>query len=224
MNSTYPSQLFYNAHCQHHHPVKHLLLIGYLFKNWKDFISEYYRPNENDSSIAKLINVSKKPIRAKQALDRKVYDLLVNANSLRVASEITGCSVNYVKKIALLNDIHIDTRAQKLFVEERDLIVGFAEKGLTSLDISKQLKCSIGAVDQIISQTKGLVEKRKTIRFEHLKERHRESIRNSLKLCTHRGEIQKQERSSYTWLYKNDREWLYLNLPPAIPRHERYKM
>jgi len=32
------------------------------------------------------------------------------------------------------------------------------------------------------------------------------------------------EGAAYTWLYKNDSQWLYKTLPSAIPREERSKI
>jgi hypothetical protein len=213
----FPAPLFYQPNC-HHHPAKHLLLIGMLFGDWKSFICAYERTKVN--SQKQLVDLH--PKNQSNELEDKIVRLIKSEMSMRQVSMLTQTSIGFIKRVAKINSLHVDMRAKKLFEPQKILIVKLAKKGMSTSDIAKQRGCSVGAVEHIISQTKGLVEIRKKVRFLSLRNRHRATISSAIKEYRRRIDIQKAVRASYTWLYKNDKEWLYRSLPPAVPRSKRY--
>ena len=86
------------------------------------------------------------------------------------------------------------------------------------------MRCSVGAVEQILTQFPAVKKLREKLRYYQKRYRHRQSIIFHLRKRSRatRGEIQKQLRASYYWCYKHDKKWLYQNLPSESPRGERY--
>ena len=213
----YPASLFYQPNC-HHHPIKHLLLIGMLFGDWKSFIRAYECTDINTQTKLESAHPMPKP----RNNEVEIISMIKRGTSMRQASILTQTSIGYIKRVAMANRLDVDTRPQKIFIPEKAFIITLAEKGMRAIDIAERLGCCTGAVEQIISQTEGLVDTRKTLRFLKLRTRHRSMMNNAIKNYSRRIDIQKAMRSSYSWLYKNDKEWLYKNLPPAVPRSRRY--
>ena len=143
--------------------------------------------------------------------------------SMSSLADKTGRSVIYIKKVACLNSVKVGTRSKKLFKTEKEEIKALAEMGESAITIAEKFECSVGAIEQIVSQVPGIVERRKRIRFIKTRNKHRSIIQEKVKECSHRTDIQKAARTAYTWLFQNDKEWLNATLPPAIPRKVRYR-
>jgi len=219
-NNAYPASIFYQQNCQHH-PLKHLLIIGYLFENWDVFIKAY---NQDSRSTSFSVSGSKKvSVSIVDDNEIEIIAHLKNGESMRNVAKRVNRSVGYVKKLAHLNDVKTESRAQKLFQTERVAVINLAKQGHSSSRIASALECCVGAVEQIMSQTAGLIEERKRIRFIHNRDKHRAIILKLVNIHTRRTDIQSAARADYTWLYKHDKEWLYSKLPPAIAREKRYK-
>lgn len=218
-NTAYPASLFYQQNCQHH-PLKHLLLIGFLFEHWEGFINAYSQVIQLQSLPSPRVTKTLLPVNNNE---KDIIALLTTGSSMRITAETIHRSVGYVKKIAYLNDIETSSRAKKLFETEKRLVVELATKGEPATSIAKLLKCSAGAIEQIISQIPGLVHERKIIRFERNRDKCRKVILNLVGAHSRRTDIQSAARGQYTWLYKHDREWLYSVLPNAVSRKHRYK-
>ena len=218
--STYPANLFYQPDCQHH-PFKHLLIIGFLFESWDVFIKAY---NEDSRSTQFPVSCSEK-VSVSIVDDNKVeiIEHLKNGESMRNVAKNFNRSVGYVKKLAFLSDVKTGSRAQKLFRSERDVVISLARQGHSTSMIASEVKCCVGAVEQIMSQTVGLIEERKRIRFLSNRDRHRAKILALTQTYSRRTDIQKKARASYTYLFKHDNKWLNEFLPASIARKDRYK-
>lgn len=215
----YPASMFYQQNCQHH-PIKHLLLIGLLFETWDGFIKAYSQTTQLPSLAS---------LRAPNALslvdnnEKDIIALLTAGKSMRSVAETVHRSVGYIKKVAYLGNFQVNSRAKRIFEAEKGLIIQLAKKGKASASIAKSLKCSVGAIEQIISQIPGLVQERKLIRFVRRRNMYRKVILNLVELHSRRTDIKSAASRQYTWLYKHDKEWLYGVLPHAVLRKNRYK-
>ncbi len=89
--------------------------------------------------------------------------------------------------------------------------------------IATKFSCSLGVVEQLLSQYPQIVEHRNQLRKKILRDKHRASILTLVESVrgSKRGETQSAVRSSYTWLFKHDKQWLYKHLPSAIPHKDR---
>lgn len=207
---TYPSCLFYHAKA-HHHPLKHLLMIGMLFESFDELVvfSKNIQPTDLTTE-EDLVSLEYEPEKVKIALLE-----LINGNSLRHASSVSGLSVIKVKQIAIVNGIYVNRREQQIFSKDRQVIFKKLSLGYSTEHIAEEMNCSVGSVEQILSQHPELLPQRKKIRFIQRRQFHRAKLISTLKSnnTKTRSALQKKVRASYTWLFKHDNEWLYKNLP-----------
>jgi hypothetical protein len=209
---SYPASLFYHPE-SHHHPLKHLLMIVMLFGS----LDELYTFQLSISTKPKkTIEPSKFNMHKETKLALKA---LQNGESLRQASYFSGLSIVKVKQIAVINGIAIERREQRLFEKDRELILKKLKRYEPTQKIAKSMTCSVGAVEQILSQNPEVVEQRKTERFTRNSIYHRTKLIIAMRDIAHntRGKIQKAARTHYTWLFRYDKAWLYRILPPKQP-------
>jgi transposase len=216
---SFPANIFYQPN-SFHHPVKHFLIIGFLYGNWEHFIDaygkgylgcHYLNPNNRDIKRKHLVAVENMAVR-----------LLKQGASMRKVSKLTKMSMAFVKRVAKNNSLEVDSRPQFLFQREQKAVIKLAKTGVSAQKIAEKICCSVGAVEQIISQTPGVVEARKNIRFANTRRKYRNRLLRAIVIITRRTDIQSKERSAYTWLFKNDRTWLYEQLPEPVSRNQRY--
>ena len=154
-------------------------------------------------------------------MENAVFRLLDNGSSLRDVSTNLGVSVGYVKQLALRNNYEIDRRRWKLTDEmERD-VWRKAFVGWHRADIAKHHGISVGTVEQIIQSHQGLSNWRHHMIMAKRRAKNRNAMLNAIENNPQatRNEL-KRSFSCYMWLYKNDREWLYQNLPS--PQTKKY--
>ncbi|MBN23853.1 MAG: hypothetical protein CL578_02255 [Alteromonadaceae bacterium] len=215
LDNSYPETLFRAKRAQFH-PLKHLLLIGMLWHSWQEFCE--YTPCECVTPDRVGANVL-----SEGEADADIVRLLQQGKSLRAVSERSKRSVNYVKKLAIQNNIPVKTRAKRIFGADRALIVGMLKDGVKTQQIASEVDSSVGAVEQVLSQHPDLVEKRQQMRFNAQCHKHQNCILQALAEHPeyYRGDFQREFRASYSWLFKHDKEWLYSVMPEAIPRSRR---
>lgn len=217
LDNCYPENLFRAQRAQFH-PLKHLLLIGMLWNSWQEFV-EYNinEPGLHESCDANFLN--------EDSSDADILRLLRDGRSLREASQHFKRSIIYVKKIAVQHNVQVDRRPKRIFGIDRELIIGMLKSGVKTHQIAHKVDCSVGAIEQILSQHPDIVECRQQMRFKAKCLEHQNCILSALSEHPdfHRGEIQRECRASYTWLFKHNQQWLYEHVPPAIPRQYRYQ-
>ncbi len=217
----YPARLFYNEH-HYHHPLKLILLAATIFENWSDFLSCYEKIIRKEMSIAATIekaNHSQKPDLVKLVSSAESLAGL----SLRQLANKWNVSVTTAKNTKLRGGFEIVIRPQFLFRPEVELITKQLHQGLKTEDIARQFGCSKSAIEQILTQNPDLKARRHQLRFQERQSHHRQVIAEASNRPSmqRRGDIQTEYRTSYTWLYKHDREWLYNHIPEEIPRAHR---
>ncbi|MEO2278848.1 TnsD family Tn7-like transposition protein [Pseudoalteromonas pernae] len=218
----YPRCIFYQPNAQHH-PIKHLLLIGHLFGSSEEFLHRY----EDESFV--LTPPENKGNKAQQSApnqaDLRLINGLSQGISLRQAAKSAGVSVGHAKSLAIKNGVEIDRRAQRIFAPERKEILDQLKEGRNTADIALDMNCSVGVVEQLLSQHPDIKALRGKLAFYKKRAKHRRIIEEFL-LCNTsaaRVDVKKGAGAAYSWCYKNDKAWLYKTLPAAIPRQHRYK-
>lgn len=210
---TFPSCLFYQAD-SHHHPLLHLLMIGMLFGSIEEF-KDYGQCSGNQTHEVQTPSLEEERFIQKE---NQALEALKAGESLRKASSYSGLSVIKVKQLAIQNNIFIDRREQFIFAHERKVIVEQLRQGIPTKVIAQAFGCSIGAVEQLLSQHPDVVELRTYRRYQIKRGKHRARLLAFLKQepnCT-RGNIQNAIRAAYTWLFKRDKAWLYSHLPRRV--------
>ena len=220
--NAFPAELFYQNENQHQ-PIKHALLIGFLFKDVQSFFGNYNSSRHTTVTFDSLCDMPMKTARNARATELEVLGRLLQKHSMRAISKSCHLSISQIKKLAVQNGVEPERRAQKLFQNERKKIIELAERGELSSSIAQQMSCSMGAVEQIISQQNGLVERRRIWRNQQKRDLHRGSVLGLLSSCTTRSDVRSKGSASYTYLYRHDRQWLYEHLPKSIEHANRYK-
>lgn len=193
------------------HYLKHVLLMAYLAKSPEDFFA-----------LSKAPKPPSEPIKQQDlVLESNVFKLLDDGKSLREISATLEVSVGYVKQLALRNNYEIDRRRWKLTDEiERD-VWRKAFVGWHRADIAKHHDVSVGTVEQLIQSHQGLSDWRHHLVMAKRRAKNRSALLQAIETNPQitRNEL-KRSFSCYMWLYKNDREWLYQNLPS--PQTQKY--
>jgi hypothetical protein len=191
------------------HYIKHVLLMAFLSKTPEEFFNG---PAEAEQECEAEV----KPTRNIEELALK---LLFGAHSMRSIATQLSCSIGYLKQLALRNNIEIERRRQHITADIERTVWRKAFYGIHREIIARELDISTGAVEQIIQSHKGLSKWRHHLLMtKRLMARQKELL---VFIASHPGKPRNHIRKycgAYMWLYKNDKEWLYKNLPLAQPR------
>lgn len=194
-----------------HHPFRHLLFSCWLYNQPEDLFKRTYSSASASDSIR--LESSKKP----RSVKLKCLALLRESRSLAEIYGITGKSRCYLKCLALLNAIPITTKPRALTDECKQCILHLAHAGVHRKAISKRCGIGIGSVEQVISSTPSLVERRRLCRHELKRRRYRleltkYKIENPKAL---RRDFKNNFKAAFFWLYNNDYIWSNNILPIA---------
>ncbi|MEH6628189.1 MAG: TnsD family Tn7-like transposition protein [Motiliproteus sp.] len=216
----YPECLFYFKK-SNHHPIKHLLLIGFLFGSWSEFISQYENSYLKKTSRYKETYIYSDPLESKKNLARK---LLHTGISLIAIAKKVRLSVTTLRCLAEQEGVEIAVRPKSLYRPVRRAIWRKLMIGKSIKSIAKKFGVSVGSIEQILTSHRYLIPLRRRIRHFKSRQKHRNFLESMIKEnpSIRRVDVQKYSKGAYAWLYRHDREWLYKTLPPAIPRPRRF--
>lgn len=183
------------------HPFKHLLF---------EFFLSRCRPftGVKDESLSTRTAINR---------EKQCCDLLKLGLSMAAVSREVGKSRCYVKSVALRNNIPVNLKPRKITEGIKASVIQLALKGFHRDVIAKKHHISSGSVEQIISTTTGLVERRKQCKAESLRRRYRCQIVRFINLNPNvsRQEIKRAQEAAYYWLYNHEYAWLETVLPTA---------
>ena len=214
----YPQQIFYNYNNCHIHPAKHIALIAYLFKSPSEFIDAYYSAKER--TVIHFQNYQT-PTNDKSHQLKKITAIIMllfrKGLSLRKIAKHVGLSVVAVKSKVLANGGAVSRRASKIFATERRAIFRKLFIGMPTKRIAKQFSVSVGAVEQLLTQYPAIVKQRQHFRYREKQLKHRSKLSAAMAKNPNysRTKLKLKVSASYLWLFKNDKQWLYQNLPPS---------
>lgn len=214
----YPQQLFYNYNKCHLHPAKHIALIAFLFNSPCEFLSAYQCSKENTAIHFQSHQIPTEDKRnSVKKITAQIMILFKKGLSLRNISKHVGLSVIAIKSKVLANGGVINRRESKIFADERRAIFRKLFIGMPTKQIAKQFDISVGAVEQLLTQYPAIVKQRQHFRFREKQLKHRSILSTAmLKNPTYsRNKLKLKVSASYLWLFKNDKQWLYQNLPPS---------
>ncbi|MCL1060123.1 TnsD family transposase [Shewanella gelidimarina] len=186
------------------HYIKHVLLMAFLTRTPEQFFKGPLRETKPNQSIPPEF-----------AVDIEEALMLLRAGiSMRQVSKKLERSIGFIKQLALRNQITIGRRRQKITPDIERAIWRQALIGTHRAIIADHFGVSTGAVEQIIQSYSGLSQWRHQLLMTQHKQENRQrllafirdepdAVRNTIK----------QQCSAYMWLYKHDKEWLYLQLP-----------
>ena len=187
----------------HAHPTKHLLLAFFLFDGSASVYKNHAIPRNKDTDTKKSFDAE------------TILSFLREGFSMRKITSLTGRSQTFIKRIAGLNNIDIKSNSHRFSesIKRAVTIKGFL--GIHRNDIAKNLKVSVGYVEQVISSTKGLVAWRKHIKHTPRIKNAVNEILNTRKLHPDwlRKDIKQQCQSAFFTLYHFNKNLLNSILP-----------
>ncbi|MBH3362214.1 TnsD family Tn7-like transposition protein [Pseudomonas sp. URMO17WK12:I11] len=162
------------------HPLKHLILIQWIFGSFDDFITAYRYSKKTDSELV-----------------RNSASAAVHATSDRLEIDIF---LRNTKK----------TKPKKLFAPLKDSILVELKKGIDKHEITAKFGVSVSTINRLLRANPHARQARSDLRFCELREKHcniwRSAVRENPDFGAKR--IRSLLPSSYAWLYRNDRSWL----------------
>tara|TARA_R110001583_G_C5667601_1_gene410377 strand:- start:1454 stop:3058 length:1605 start_codon:yes stop_codon:yes gene_type:complete len=141
----------------HYHPIKHILFACWLFDGDVDAFVKYSHTNK----------IAIDPVRIPPPVDKSrddVLELLNESLSMNTIEQITGKSRCCIRRIAELNNVGHKTNANSYSKLTREMVLNLALLGRHRAFIAKFCNVGLGYVEQVISNTRGLVLWRKRLR------------------------------------------------------------
>lgn len=192
------------------HPFKHLLLISCLFESWNEFMATY------DGAAELELKVTRPSVPDPLAMQRLEFKRLVGSHqlSVRAASIQLGVSPTSGVQWAKQFGITYTTRPKALTHRVQSAIQRRLVRGEPVDRIAADSSVSETTVRRVLGGSRETCRLREAI----LKDKKRSSARKAFSaLCsTNTGvplsSLRSVEGNSYAWLYRNDREWLAIQL------------
>ena len=201
------------------HPLRHILIIDWLFGNAEAFLKLYRSlPEEVESAEDEVQdhNAGAHEDDNARALSEKMIQLMkVEGLSARATAEQLGVDTSTVIAWASQHGIEISRRPKILKSDRRKLLIADLRKGMDKAATAQAHGISVVTVTKVLLSEIGLHEAWQKARQKITQTKNRKVW--SKLLAEYGGLGTKIMRSMkpavYTWLYRNDRSWLQQNLP-----------
>lgn len=207
----YVPNMLRNLISYHCHPIKLLLVAGWLFD------CKYTSRTEDPETKSQYPQSCKpKSSSNKNTDNEQVLSLVREGVSHNEIYKRTGKSRVYIKRIASKAGLYDYARGKKVTGAKCRAILRKGLYGIHRFSIAKSLRLSTGTVEQILSTAPDLIDWRKRLNFQVKKNQYREQLNSYL--AEHpestRKEIKASCNAAFFWCYNNDKEWLESLLPP----------
>jgi len=137
----------------HIHPTKHLVFTYWLFNGDAKLFNEPLLES-NDECLSKL---------EANDIESVILTMLEQEKSMKSISQSTGKSRCYIKRRCELHGIKHQSNTQATDANKTHVVILQAQLGRHRKVIARNLKLGVGYVEQVISNTKGLVAWRKRL-------------------------------------------------------------
>lgn len=189
------------------HPAKHLLLASWLFNG----DAGHYLTYQASTTAFETKLMSAYPEQKAQVLN-----LLMGGSSMNEIERMVGRSRSFIRHIAEIHGIPHRTNALAYSEDIRNNVVKLAELGRHRRLIAIQLGVGLGYVEQVIGNTPGLAERRRSLRKQRRIAAAVEELRTIRDLHPNwrRKEVKEQCAQAYFAVYNHDKSLLETLLPP----------
>jgi len=196
------------------HPLKHLLLISYLFKDWDSFITSYNKASNTPPTWK--IHKSQDHTKTNNPLYKSLYDKLCNKHlSIRESANQLGISVTTAVVWAKEQGIDVNTRPKTIGSIKLKEITNLVKSCEDKKEICSKSKISLVSLNRIFRYNTELHDLWRYSQFSKQRDAARTSFLNILE--QNPGVpvkyIRKIPGNNYMWLYRHDKTWLKNNLP-----------
>ena len=194
------------------HPLRHLVVIHWLFRNWSSFWSAYQSAQHALPHTDQVIDETRPNKMGYETSKRNDLITMIREEniSLREAALRIGIDTTTAMAWSASAGIVVSRRPKKLKGKVREAMILDLRCGLDKPEIAKKYDISIQTVTTMLRVEVGLHDAWSRVRRDAMRNAAREkwlgliSSHPSAGIKTLRG----MEPASYAWLYRNDRAWL----------------
>lgn len=202
--------------------ARHTVLIDFLFGEWEMFRSVLAWEKQMELPLIAAADPQPalhQPLTDPELLRKlsMIQDRLKDpgASVRKICTETGVCIDTAMRWLGRLGMADIPKRPRVLSAEVRDAIVVELETGEPLKDIGDRYQLSKSTIDRLCNEVPGLHSRWRKENFEWKRQRERykfiETLRIHPKITT--SQLRKTPDSGYSWLSRNDRNWLSENLP-----------
>jgi len=202
----FPANIFYNDD-SNHHPIKHVLIISFLFEHFGDFIVAY---GKGESINVRAVKHTKPQANIDEERHKETLKLLQSGMPLRNIICKANVSAATVRNLARVHGIALKEHTRKVSSTMHRSILIQLIVGKPTEVIARDLNLSVGDIEQVLVGQTAIKILRQRIRFYTRRKASRRAIIGALYTFSSPtiSHIRHTADKDYMWLYKHDREWL----------------
>lgn len=202
----FPANIFYNDDSSHH-PIKHILIISFLFEHFGDFIVAY---GKGESINVHAVKHPKPQANINEERHKKTLTLLKSGMPLRDVISKAKVSAATVRNIARVHGIALIEHNRKVSSTMHRSILIQLLVGKPTEVIARDFNLSVGDIEQVLVGQAAIKILRQRIRFYTRRRTARHAVISALFTLVKPSisKLRKAVDKDYMWLYKHDREWL----------------
>lgn len=193
------------------HPLRHMVVIRWLFGSWAAFQEIYQSPPRTIRvRTPKSPAATKRPLSVDSTVRDRVVSLIRGGRSVVSAARLCGVSTNAALLWAEHDGVAIHRRPKNVDDRTRRHIQSSLRKGMAKLDIAQRWKVSVVTVTRILLATPELRDERE----RRLAEQRQQNTRRALTRYS-RGhpdfsatDIKRAMTADFVWALRHDTEWL----------------
>jgi hypothetical protein len=209
------------------HPLRHVLLITFLFEDWEQFWDMYLHSESRDD-LSVTNEIAKEPQR-QQIADHKapmrelLKDLLQKKGyAITRAAKQLGIDTTTAMSWAAQMGISTPRRPKMLTEERHNAIIADLGRGESKDVIAKRYGISVQAVTRTLRTEVGLQQIWLDAKYQVAQGLAREKWMLAIRNNPHCGAsgIRLLEPAAYAWLYRHNRAWLsqcMVSMPKSLP-------
>jgi hypothetical protein len=209
------------------HTTSHLIMIDFLFGDWKLFNSIYLWEQQMDlplENTAELQSASSGHKNLDKNLEARLLELANrfknNEGSLSSIAKQLDININTAMRwLGKLGLIEIPRKPKTISADIKTNAIMLLKQGYPLKTISSKTGLSSSSIDRICNEEPHLQKNWREANKEYKRQKEREKFLNFLinNPSITQAELRKSSDSGYRWLYQNDLSWLLQNLPSKRP-------
>lgn len=198
------------------HPLRHILLLTWLFGTWEQFFSAY-QSQANTTNVVKNSQqnffVREDPLQ--EQIPRAMLSLIQKGSSATSAAHELGIDISTGMAILAKNGIANRRRPKLLHGALLNAVIADIRSGDDIQGIATIRGVSVSAIYRTKNSTVGLHEAWMDARASFYKAAMRQAWTTALSEYPNLGIklLRSHTPAAYMWLYRHDREWLHNNSP-----------
>jgi len=205
------------------HTASHLIMVDFLFGDWKLFNSVYLWEQQMDLPLengTKLQATCPSHKNLSKDLEDHLLELANRFNnkkgSLTSLAKQLNININTAMRwLGKLGLIEIPRKPKTISAKIRANVINLLKQGCPLKAVSYQTGLSSSSIDRICNEEPNLQKIWKEAHKKYKRQKEREKFLNFLTLypSTTQSELRQSNDSGYRWLYNNDLLWLSQHLP-----------